>query len=141
MKAATLKTLLVFALIGIGTAVAEQSDTTSISAHHLSSKRVRLLVETASTAQDHRDLAQYFRQEAQRMRAQEQYHMETAAFYRLHPVPKPTVSMLEHCKYMADKARDAAKQLLASARMASLCLPSLPCDGLRFETEEIRGRL
>jgi hypothetical protein len=42
------------------------------------------------------------------MRAQEQYHMEMAAFYRLHPVPKPLVSMVEHCKYLADKSRDAA---------------------------------
>src|SRR3974390_3269681 len=109
MKTVTLTTLMAVGLIGIGTAVAEQSTASlSIPSHHLSSKQVRLLTETARTEQDHRDLAQYFRQEAQRMRAREQYHMEMAAFYRLHPVPKPNMSMQYHCTYVADKARDAA---------------------------------
>lgn len=51
---------LAFVLIGIGTAVAEQSTASlSIPAHHLTSKQVRLLTEAARTAQDHRELALY----------------------------------------------------------------------------------
>jgi hypothetical protein len=68
-------------------------------------------MEAAHTAQDYRELAQYFRQEAQRMGEQELYHLERAALYRVHPLPsdgKQTVHMQDHCMYFADKARDAA---------------------------------
>lgn len=83
MKTVTLTTLMALALIGIGTAVGEQSAASlSVPAHHLSSKQVRLLTENARTAQDHREIAQYFRQEAQRKREKEQYHLETADFWR-----------------------------------------------------------
>lgn len=112
MKASLLTTLVIFVLLGIGTAVGEQSaSTASFPAHHLSSKQVKHLMQAARTAQDYRELAQYFRQEAQRMRDQEQYHMEMAALYRVHPLPydsKQTVHMQDHCMYFADKARDAA---------------------------------
>jgi hypothetical protein len=112
MKTVTLTTLIAVALIGIGTAVAEQSTASlSIPAHHLSSKHVRLLTESARTGQDHRELAQYFRQEAQRNREKEQYYQETAAIYRLHP---PRVDMYrnesihDYYNHLADEARALA---------------------------------
>jgi len=44
----------------------------------------------------------------------EQYHLEMAAIYRLHPLPYEGklpygMQMQNHCKYFADKAREAAK--------------------------------
>lgn len=77
-------------------------------------------IATARTAEDHRELAQYFRWEADKMKKEELYHMEMAAIYHLHPLPydsKQTVHMQDHCKYFADKARDAA---VAAEEMASL---------------------
>jgi hypothetical protein len=77
-------------------------------------------MQNARTAEDYRELAQYFRQEAQRMRAKEQYHMEMSALYRVHPLPydgKQTVHMQDHCMHFADNARDAA---IADDEMASV---------------------
>jgi hypothetical protein len=112
MKTTLITALVIFVLLGIGTALGEQSaSTASLPAHRLSSKQVKHLMQAARTAQDYRELAQYFRQEAQRMREKEQYHMEMAALYRVHPLPydgKQTVHMQDHCMYFADKARDAA---------------------------------
>ena len=112
MKTATLATLIAFVLIGIAIAVADQLPAaTLIPTHHLSSRQVRLLTETARTAQDHRELAQHFRQEAQRKREKEQYYMGTAAIYRLHP---PRVDMYRNVstqvyyQHLADEARDLA---------------------------------
>ena len=112
MKTSLLIALLVFVLLGIGTAIAQESPIgTPLPAHHLNSKQLKHLTEAARSAQDYRELASYFRQEAQRMRATEQYHMEMAALYRVHPLPfdgKQTVHMQDHCMYFANKARDAA---------------------------------
>jgi hypothetical protein len=121
MKTILLTALVIFILAGTGTAVSEQSTAAaSIPAHHLSSKQVKHLRRNARTAEDYRELAQYFRQEAQRMRQEEQYHMEMAALYRVHPLPydgKQTVHMQDHCMYFADKARDPA---IADDEMASV---------------------
>src|ERR1035437_2820395 len=121
MKTTLITALVIFVLLGIGTALGEQSaSTASLPAHRLSSKQVKHLMQAARTAQDYRELAQYFRQEAQRMREKEQYHMEMAALYRVHPLPydgKQTVHMQDHCMYFADKARDAA---IADDEMASV---------------------
>lgn len=121
MKTAVLSTLIVIILMGTSAAVGQQSTATApLPTHHLSSKQVKHLMEAARTTQDYRELALYFRQEAQRMREQEQYHMEMAALYRVHPLPydgKQAVHMQDHCMYFADKARDAA---IANDERASL---------------------
>lgn len=113
MKTAVLTALIVFALIGVGAAQVEPSSTVASAPAHLSHKQVKNLIATASTAEDHRVLAQYFRREARKMKEEEQYHLEMAAIYRLHPLPydgkQPYgMQMQNHCKYFADKARDAS---------------------------------
>jgi hypothetical protein len=121
MKTAVLTALVVLTLIGSNMAQVEQSRAAVQGpTHHLSHKQAKHLIATARTAEDHRELAQYFRWEADKMKKDEQYHMEMAAIYRLHPLPydsKQTVHMQGHCKYFADKARDAA---VAAEEMASV---------------------
>ena len=121
MKTTVLTALIVIALIGIGAAQVSQSSLAeTVPARHLTHKQAIHLVNTACTAEEHRALAQYFRQEAQRKRDKQQYYMEVAATYRLHA---PRVDMYKNGStqdyYMrsADEARDAA---LADDRMAML---------------------
>jgi hypothetical protein len=121
MKTAILTALVVFTLIGSSMAQVEPSHAAVQGpTNHLSRKQAKHLIATARTAEDHRELAQYFRWEADKMKKEEQYHMEMAAIYHLHPLSydsKQTVHMQDHCKYFADKARDAA---VAAEEMASV---------------------
>ncbi len=76
-------------------------------------KQIKHLTATASTPQDHLVLAQYFRWEAGKMKEEERYCLEMAAIHRLHPLPFDGklpygMQMQNHCKYFADKARDAS---------------------------------
>ena len=120
MKTALISLLVVVAMIATGLAQVEPQNATPIAVSHLSHKQVKHMITTASTPQDHLVLAEYFRWEAGKMKEEEQYHLEMAAIYRLHPLPydgKQPVHMQDHCKYFADKARDAAK---ADEEMASV---------------------
>jgi len=91
------------------TAAAEQA--APASARHLAHKQAVQLINNASTPEDHRELAQYFRQEAQRKRQKEQSYRETAMTYRLHP-PRVdlyrNVSMADSYNKWADEARATA---------------------------------
>lgn len=91
------------------TAAAEQA--APASARHLAHKQAVQLINNASTPEDHRELAQYFRQEAQRKRQKEQSYRETATTYRLHP-PRVdlyrNVSMADSYNKWADEARATA---------------------------------
>ena len=97
------------ALIGTGAAQVSQSSTTaSVSAKHLTRKQAARLINTANTPEEHRELAEYFRQEAQRQRNKEQYYMEVVATYRLHP---PRVD-----SYRNSPTQDRYAQLAEEAR-------------------------
>jgi hypothetical protein len=121
MKITLFRALIMIALIGTGAAQASQSSpAASLPAKHLTRKQATQLINTANTPEEHRALAQFFRQEAQRKRDKEQYFMEVVATYRLHP-PRvdsyrntPTQDRYEQ---MADEARDEA---LADDRRALL---------------------
>ena len=92
-----------------GAAVEPQSPA-PVDVSRLSHKRVKKLIAAASTAQDHLVLA-IFRWEAGKMKEKEQYHLEMAEIYRLHPLPfdsKLPMPMQQHCKYFAEKAHEAA---------------------------------
>lgn len=112
MKAATISLLVVVAMIAAAVPQVEPESATPSVVSHLSHRQVKQLIATASTPQDHLLLAQYFRWEAGRMKEKEQYHLEMAEIYRLHPLPfdsKLPMPMQQHCKYFAEKAREAAK--------------------------------
>jgi len=111
MKAATISLLVVVAMIAAAIAQVEPENATASAVSHLSHRQVKQLIATASTPQDHLLLAQYFGWEAGKMKEKEQYHLEMAEIYRLHPLPfdsKLPMPMQQHCKYFAEKAHKAA---------------------------------
>ena len=121
MKTIVFIVLTMIALIGTGAAQVSQSSTTaSVSAKHLTRKQAARLINTANTPEEHRELAEYFRQEAQRQRNKEQYYMEVVATYRLHPPRLDSyrnTPMWKQDEQVADEARDQAS---AYDRMAYL---------------------
>src|SRR5215831_10728446 len=111
MKAATISLLLAVAMVAAALSQVQPESATASAVSHLSHRQVKQLIATASTPQDHLLLAQYFRWEAGKMKEKEQYHLEMAEIYRLHPLPydsKLPMRMQEHCKYFAEKAHKAA---------------------------------
>jgi len=118
MKALIAAPLILLALIGIGAAEVSQSAPTSTT--KLTRKQAAQLINTANTPEEHRELAQYFRQEAQRKKNKEQYYREVAATYRLHP-PRVDAyrngSAADLYNHLADEAWNEA---LADDRMAQL---------------------
>jgi hypothetical protein len=84
----------------------------------ITNKRVKALVASAKTPEDHMRLAAYFNQEADRMEADAKGHEELAGVYRQSSntfVPKgggPGVfRTAEHCDSAAKSLREAAKSL------------------------------
>jgi hypothetical protein len=131
MKITLFTAFTLIALMETGAAQPSQASATAPAptpAKHLTRRQAEHLVNTANTTEEHRALAQYFRQEAQRKRDQEQYFMEVVATYRQRP-PRvdsyrntPTRDRYEQ---MADEARDEA---LADDRRA--CLQEQFAEGL-----------
>jgi len=112
MKTTIFTALIMIALIGPGAAqVSQTSPAAAAPARHLTRKQAANLINTANTPEEHRELAQYFRQEAQRKRNKEQYYMEVVATYRLHP---PRVDSYRNAttqdryEQLANEARDEA---------------------------------
>jgi len=125
MKTAFISLLVVTAMVSSGVALVEPQ---SSAASHLSHKQANRLINTATTPQDHLDLAHYFRQEAQRNRDKQARDMENVWNYRLHP-PRVdmyrNVSMSETYSHWADEARRLAladEQLAAAHEQMALQL-------------------
>lgn len=111
MKTALISLLIAMAMIVTGMAAVEPQSPAPVDVSRLSHKQVKKQIAAASTAQDHVVLAEYFRWEAGKMKEKEQYHLEMAEIYRLHPLPfnsKLPIPMQAHCKYFAEKAHEAA---------------------------------
>ena len=112
MKTTIFTALILIALIGPGAAqISQTSSAAPATVKHLTRKQAANLVNTANTPEQHLELAQYFRQEAQRKRNKEQCYMEVVATYRFHP-PRvdsyrnsPTQDRYEQ---LANEARDEA---------------------------------
>jgi hypothetical protein len=122
MKVALISLLVLIAMTATGLAQVEPQTASPVAVSRLSHKQVKHLIATASTSQDHLVLAEYFRWKAEKMKKEEQYHLEMAAIYRLHPLPYDGklpygMQMQNHCRHFADKARDAAK---ADGELASV---------------------
>jgi hypothetical protein len=113
MKTTIITALMMIELVGAGAAqVSQSSPAAPVSAKHLTRRQAERLIDTANTPEQHRQLAEYFRQEAQRKRDKEQYYLEVVSTYRLHP-PRvdsyrntPTQSRYDQ---LADEARDEAR--------------------------------
>jgi hypothetical protein len=91
--------------------VSQSSAAASDPAQHITHK-LTIQVDTAFTQDGHRELAERFRQEAQRNRQKERYYLELAAAYRRHPLridAVQNVSTADRYQHLADQARDAAR--------------------------------
>jgi hypothetical protein len=113
MTATVLTTLIMMAVLGPSSAPVSKFDP----AQHLTRNQV-VMISNARTPDDHRALAQYFRQEAQEKRQKEQYYLEMSATYRRHPLridAVQNVSTADRYQHLADEARDTA---LADDQMA-----------------------
>ena len=84
------------------------------------SKKVKALIASAKTPEDHLKLAAYFNQEADRLDADAKGHQELAEVYRQNPSPTgggkqsgagSIFRTPEHCDSAAKSLREAAKDL------------------------------
>ena len=112
MTAAVTTTLIMLAVLGTRSApVSQPGAAASDQVQHLPHK-LAIQADNAVTPDDHRELAQRFRQEAQRKRRKEQYYLELSATYRRHPLridAMQNVSMADRYLHLANEARDAAR--------------------------------
>lgn len=95
------------------------STTNPASEHHLTPKEAHSMLYSATTAADHRALADYYRREAERLRKKEQSYLNLETDYRQHPPHadayrnSPTSALYRD---LADSARDLADGAEALAR-------------------------
>ena len=90
----------------------------------ISKKELKVLLRTAKEPAEHRKIAEYYRQEAQRLTASSKEHAELAAIYQKHP-PFPAVQAKQgtsvegtpHCKRWAELDAEQAKEAEALAAM------------------------
>lgn len=88
----------------------------------LSRKELKVLVRTAKEPAAHRKIAEYYRQEAQRLTARAKYHEEMGAIYEKSPLPYEgkfpygTVG-LSHCRHWSQLDREQAKEAEALAAL------------------------
>jgi hypothetical protein len=88
---------------------AEEKQTT------FSKEEFKILLKTAKEPPEHRKIAEYYRQQAQRLIARAKYHEEMAEIYKNHPLPFEgkypygTVG-LSHCQRWAESDREQAKE-------------------------------
>jgi hypothetical protein len=112
MTTTVFATLMMMAVLGTRSAPVSQSTAaTSDPAQHMTHK-LAIQVDNAATQDDHRELAQRFRHEAEHNRQKEQYYLELSATYRRHPLridAVQNVSTADRYLHLADEARDAAR--------------------------------
>ncbi len=88
----------------------------------LSKKELKVLLKTAKEPAEHRKIAEYYRQEAQRLTAESEYHAEMGEIYKNRPLtfeakhPYGTVG-LSHCRYWAELDAKQAKEAEALATL------------------------
>ena len=81
----------------------------------LSKQEFKVLLKTAKEPPEHRKIAEYYRQQAQRLIATAKYHEEMAEIYKNHPLPFEgkypygTVGH-SHCQRWAELDREQAKE-------------------------------
>jgi|HubBroStandDraft_4_1064222.scaffolds.fasta_scaffold00185_10 thymidylate kinase len=112
MTATVLATLMMMAVLGTRSAPVSQSSAAASDPPQHVTHKLAIQVDNAVTRDDHRELAQRFRQEAQRNRQKEQYYLEMSANYRRHPLridAVQNVSTADRYLHWADEARDAAR--------------------------------
>lgn len=88
----------------------------------LSKKELKSLLATAKTSADHLRLAEFYRQESQRLEAKAKYHEDMATLYQNKPLPFEgkypygTVG-LSHCRQFEQLYQTQAQEAEALARL------------------------
>ena len=89
MKTGMFAILVGIAMCASGEAqVFASSPAANASKHYLSSREANRLLSTATTPEEHLQLAEFFRREAQWHRQKEQQYLDIEANYRVHPRPR-----------------------------------------------------
>lgn len=88
----------------------------------ISKNELKVLLKTAKEPADHRKIAEYYRQEAQRLAAEARDHQGMAEIYKKRPLPfegkHPYGSVgLSHCRYWADLETKEAHEAEALATL------------------------
>jgi hypothetical protein len=88
---------------------AEEKQTT------LSKEEFKVLLKTAKEPPEHRKIAEYYRQQAQRLIVRAKHHEEMAEIYKNHPLPFEGkypygTEGLSHCQRWAELDREQAKE-------------------------------
>lgn len=79
----------------------------------VSRSELKELIKNAKEPADHQRIARYFNEEADRLEAEAQEHIDLAALYRANPTPEERKLPMSgrtagHCDYFAKAAREAA---------------------------------
>jgi len=117
VTATVVTTLIMMAVLGTRSAPVSKSG--PVATQYLTQTQM-VQISNADSPDDHRELARYFNQEAQRKRDKEQYYLEMSATYRRHPLrvdAVQNVSTADRYQHLADEARDTA---VADEQMAIL---------------------
>ena len=94
-------------LVALALGVSGSSMRAADTAAPLTKQQVKELIKTAKTPEEHMELAQYYRYEADKFKSEAQEHKEMSAEYIHHIIPKfPTMS--QHCNDLSGYLTRAA---------------------------------
>ena len=139
MKILIFRVLIVIALAGTGAAmVSKSSPATANPTIHLTRQQMARLLNTPNTPEGHHELAQYFRQEAQRSREKEQYYREMAETYRQHP-PRADFYRNESTQARFERLADEARNLALGEEQVATFQDNI-AQGLAAARADVKSR-
>jgi hypothetical protein len=113
--------LLKIGVLLVAVAVVASQIGSAQSEKQLSKKELKALIAGAKTKADHGRLAAYYRSETERLVAEAKQHEEMADAYHTNPpilASKHPMAIGEgHCRYVADRLKEAAIKMQALAAM------------------------
>lgn len=122
MKSTRVKLLAILSIIALALSSFVPVVTAAKNKPVLSQKELKVLLKTAKEPAEHRKIAEYYRQEAQRLTAESEDHAEMGEIYKTRPLtfeakhPYGTVG-LSHCRYWAELDAKQAKEKEALAAL------------------------
>ena len=119
MKTEMFAILVGIAMCASGAAqVSAASPAANGSKHYLSSREANRLLSTATTPEEHRQLAEFFRREAQRHRQKEQQNLDMEANYRVHPLRVDAYRNTPTAAYYGQLTQQARQLAFADDQLA-----------------------
>jgi hypothetical protein len=119
MKTGMFAILVGMAICASGAAqVSASSPAANASKHYLSSREANRLLSTATTPEEHLQLAEFFRREAQWHRQKEQQYVDMEANYRVHPPRVDAYRNTPTAAYYGQLAQQAGQLAFADDQLA-----------------------